>query len=376
MDSLRFWVEEMHVDGFRFDLAPSLARDEYYPDPNASLFKAIFQDPVLSRIKLIAEPWDVGPGGYMLGQFPAGWSEWNGKFRDASRAFWTGDSGALRDLAYRVTGSSDLFAARGRSPQASVNFVTAHDGFTLEDLVSYNLKHNLENGEENRDGASHNFSMNHGVEGPSKDPKIVASRTHHKRNLLATMYFAQGVPMLLGGDELGRSQRGNNNAYCLDNEVSWLDWTLDESAADLLQFVKRLAAIRSEHCALRRMSFFAGQPVGPSHLRDLVWYQHDGSEMTHAAWNSHESSSVALMFSNGSTEIAPSLREEWLVLMLNQSKLSTGFVIPAFQGDQLGSWHLELLTTEWETPAGFRMEAGETFNLEAESIALWSWKAR
>jgi isoamylase len=376
MDSLRYWVQEMHVDGFRFDLAPALARDAHYPDPNASLFKAIFQDPVLSNVKLIAEPWDVGPAGYMLGKFPTGWSEWNGRFRDASRAYWTGDSSALRDVAYRLTGSSDLFAEHGRSPQASVNFVTAHDGFTLEDLVSYNQRHNSENGEENRDGASLNFSVNHGVEGPTKDERILATRDRHKRNLLATMFLAQGVPMLLGGDEFGRTQRGNNNAYCHDNEVSWIDWSLDERASNLVQFVRRLAEIRSEHSALRRTSFFAGQPLGLLRRRDVVWYQHDGSEMTHAAWNAHELSSVALQFSNGSPANPATEEEEWLVLLLNQSKHNTGFVMPAYPTVRPGSWSLELLTTESETPEGVHLLAGETFNLEAESIALWSWQAR
>jgi isoamylase len=371
MDSLRYWVEEMHVDGFRFDLAPALARDAHHPDPNASLFKAIFQDPVLSKVKLIAEPWDVGPSGYMLGKFPSGWSEWNGRFRDASRAFWTGDTSALRDLAYRLTGSSDLFA--DRSPQASINFVTAHDGFTLEDLVSYNHKHNLENGEENRDGASLNFSTNHGIEGPTDDVRTIAARDRHKRNLLATIFLAQGVPMLLGGDEFGRSQRGNNNAYCLDNEVSWLHWNRDDRSDALLRYVQRLAILRSGRTALRRTSFFAGHPVGDSRSRDLIWYQHDGTEMTHAAWNAQGLSSVALLFSNWSAA-GESIEEEWLVLMLNQSTGTMGFVMPAHPGHKAGSWKLELLTTHQESPDDVYVETEATFDLAAESIALWAWQ--
>jgi glycogen operon protein len=254
--------------------------------------------------------------------------------------------------------------------------VTAHDGFTLEDLVSYNHKHNMVNGEENRDGANLNFSTNHGIEGPSKDPRVVAARARHKRNLLTTLFLAQGVPMLLGGDEMGRTQRGNNNAYCLDNEVTWLKWKLDGKASDHLRFVQRLASIRGEHRALRRTSFFAGQPLGLLRRRDLVWYQHDGSEMTHTAWNAHELSSVALLFSNGSPANPATEEEEWLVLVLNQSKLSTGFVMPDYPRDRPGSWCLELLTTEPETPDGVRLLAGETFNLEPESTALWSWQAR
>ena len=372
MDSLRYWVEEMHVDGFRFDLAPALARDAHYPDPSASLFKAIFQDPVLSSVKLIAEPWDVGPGGYMLGKFPSGWSEWNGKFRDAGRAFWTGDTNVLRDLAYRLTGSSDLFAENRRAPQSSINFVTAHDGFTLEDLVSFNHKHNFANGEDNRDGANLNFSTNHGVEGPTDEQRILDARDRHKRNLLATLFFAQGVPMLLGGDELGRTQRGNNNAYCFDDDLSWLNWQRSEREANLLRFVERLAKTRAKYGALRRTTFFAGQPIGAATRRDLVWYQHGGSEMTHAAWNSHVLSSVALLFSN-----EPSAEgDEWLVLMLNQSKHGTGFIMPGLPSDNFGTWRLELLTSEWVTPEEIRMNSGEIYNLDPESIALWTWEPR
>jgi isoamylase len=370
MDSLRFWVEEMHVDGFRFDLAPALARDVHYPDPNASLFKAIFQDPVLSSVKLIAEPWDVGPGGYMLGKFPSGWSEWNGKFRDSSRAFWTGDTNVLRDLAYRLTGSSDLFAEHRRPPQSSINFVTAHDGFTLEDLVSYNHKHNFANGEDNRDGANLNFSTNHGVEGPTDEQRILDTRDRHKRNLLATLFFAQGVPMLLGGDEFGRTQRGNNNAYCFDDGVSWLNWKFDERGEKLLRFVERLAKIRAEYSALRRKTFFAGQPLGATKRRDLVWYQQDGSEMTHAAWNSHVLTSVALLFSN---EPSDEVDEEWLLLMVNQSKHGTAFIMPGPPDDDFGTWRLEMLTTESVTPEGVRMNSGEAYNLDPESFALWIW---
>jgi glycogen operon protein len=374
MDSLRYWVEEMHVDGFRFDLAPALARDAHNPDPNASLFKAIFQDPILSGVKLIAEPWDLGPSGYMLGKFPRGWSEWNDKFRDAARAFWIRDPSALHDLAYRLTGSSDVFAELGKSPSASVNFVTAHDGFTLEDLVSYRQKHNLVNGEENKDGSNHNFSVNHGIEGPTDDAKVLASRDRHKRNLLATLFFAQGVPMLLGGDELGRTQLGNNNAYCLDSEVGWFDWSLDERDEAILRFVQRLAMLRAKLRAVRRRSFFCGKSVGPWHERDLVWYQHDGSEMTHAAWNAHELSSAALRFSADVKTDEMVSDEDWLVIMLNQSLHMTPFVMPNHPGLGPGKWRLELLTTESDTPNGVAVSPGESYGLDAESIALWSWQ--
>ena len=261
MDSLRYWVLEMHVDGFRFDLASALARGAYDVDRLSTFFEVIHQDPVISRVKLIAEPWDLGDGGYQVGRFPAGWAEWNGRYRDAVRRYWRGEPGRVADLAYRLTGSSDLYQSDGRRPYASVNFVTAHDGFTLADLVSYHVKHNEANGESNRDGSDENLSWNGGVEGPTADPAVLALRERQQRNFLSTLLLSQGVPMLCGGDEMGRSQRGNNNAYCQDNELAWLDWGLDRQAERLLGFTRRLIALRHAHPEFHRRKFFQGRPL-------------------------------------------------------------------------------------------------------------------
>ena len=247
MDSLRYWVLEMHVDGFRFDLASTLARELYEVDRLGAFFDIVHQDPVLSQVKLIAEPWDLGEGGYQVGNFPVLWAEWNGIYRDAVRGYWRGDAGLIDDLAYRLTGSSDLYERGGRRPYASINFITAHDGFTLRDLVSYNEKHNEANGEENRDGHEHNISSNYGVEGPTDDPQVLALRARQQRNFLATLLLSQGVPMLQAGDEISRTQSGNNNAYCQDNEISWLDWDLDDEKKKLLEFTRRLIRFRQEH---------------------------------------------------------------------------------------------------------------------------------
>jgi glycogen operon protein len=289
MDSLRYWVEEMHVDGFRFDLATTLARDADGDgfDPHAGFFKAIGQDPVLSRVKLIAEPWDLGDGGYRLGEFPAGWSEWNDRFRDTARRFWRGDGGQTGELASRLTGSSDLFASHRRRPWASVNFVTSHDGFTLADLVAYREKRNDANDEGNRDGTDANWSANYGVEGPTDDPAILETRARQVRNLLATLLLAQGVPMLTAGDEFGRSQGGNNNAYCQDNPTSWIDWSLAETeeGGRLLAFVCKLITLRRDHVAFRRQHFFDGDPVGQDGAKDIVWLRPDGGELTGDDWD-------------------------------------------------------------------------------------------
>ncbi len=285
-DSLRYWVEEMHVDGFRFDLAPALAREDHGFARNAAFFKALAQDPVLSRVKMIAEPWDVGLGGYQLGSFPPGWSEWNGKYRDVVRKYWRGDMGMLPELASRLAGSSDLFEHQGRRPRASVNFVTVHDGFTLTDLVSYNQKHNEANGEDNRDGADDNASWNSGAEGPTDDPDILNLRERQKRNLLATLLLSLGVPLVLAGDEHGRTQGGNNNAYCQDNEVSWLDWN-GRGPRDLAleEFVKTVLRLRRRHPAFRRDAFYRGQPVDSSGRKDIAWIKPDGHEMRPEDWS-------------------------------------------------------------------------------------------
>ncbi len=284
MDSLRYWVLEMHVDGFRFDLASALARELHAVNQLAAFFDIIHQDPVLSRVKLIAEPWDLGEGGYQVGRFPTGWAEWNGRYRDAIRAYWKGGGGQLGELAFRLTGSSDLYNHSGRRPTASVNFVTAHDGFTLADLVSYEHKHNEANGEDNRDGHDHNLSWNCGAEGPSDDPGINALRARQARNFLATLLVSQGVPMLQAGDEMGRTQQGNNNAYAQDNATSWLDWNLDEPKRALLEFTSRLIAIRQGNPVFRRRRFFHGRPIRGEGVKDIVWLSADGNEMTDEEW--------------------------------------------------------------------------------------------
>jgi glycogen operon protein len=283
MDSLRYWVLEMHVDGFRFDLASTLAREFYDVDRLSTFFDLVQQDPVISQVKLIAEPWDVGPGGYQVGNFPPLWTEWNGKYRDTVRDFWRGRPGTLGEFGYRLSGSSDLYQDDGRRPYASINFVTAHDGFTLTDLVSYNNKHNEANGENNRNGADDNRSWNCGVEGPTDDPEVVALRARQRRNMLATLLLSQGVPMLLHGDELGRTQRGNNNAYCQDNELSWVDWSSADQ--ELFAFTAALIAMRREHPVFRRRRFFAGRPIrGGDDLRDIAWFTESGKEMTEHDW--------------------------------------------------------------------------------------------
>jgi glycogen operon protein len=285
MDSLRYWVTEMHVDGFRFDLASALAREFYDVDRLATFFEVVQQDPVVSQVKLIAEPWDVGPGGYQVGNFPPLWTEWNGKFRDTVRDFWRGEPATLGEFASRITGSSDLYQDDGRRPYASINFVTAHDGFTLNDLVSYNEKHNEANGEDNRDGEDHNRSWNCGVEGPTDDEEILELRRRQRRNLMATMLLSQGVPMIVNGDEFGRTQNGNNNAYCQDNEVSWVDWSLLESNVELVEFTSALAAFRKAHPVFRRKRFFAGRPIRKGEeLRDIAWFTPSGEEMTEQNW--------------------------------------------------------------------------------------------
>jgi len=294
MDSLRYWIEEMHVDGFRFDLASALARGLHEVDRLGAFFDLIQQDPVVSRVKLIAEPWDVGDGGYQVGNFPPLWSEWNGKYRDWIRDYWRGEPRSLPELGQRITGSSDLYQENGRFPHASINFVTVHDGFTLRDLVSYNDKHNEANGEGSRDGESHNRSWNCGAEGPTDDAEVNRLRRRQQRNLLATMFLSQGVPMLLGGDELGRTQRGNNNAYCQDNEISWFDWATADT--ELLEFTRQLAALRRVHPVFRRRGWFQGKPIrhggGKTELPDVGWLAPDGAEMTDEHWGSDLSRSL------------------------------------------------------------------------------------
>jgi len=299
MDSLRYWVTEMHVDGFRFDLASTLAREFYEVDRLATFFELVQQDPTVSQVKLIAEPWDVGPGGYQVGNFPPQWTEWNGKYRDTVRDFWRGEGASIDEFAYRLTGSSDLYEHTARRPVASINFVIAHDGFTLRDLVSYNEKHNEANGEDNNDGESHNRSWNCGVEGPTDDPEINALRAQQERNFMATLLLSQGVPMMCHGDELGRTQGGNNNGYCQDNEITWIDWsTVDEG---LLDFTRAVAELRANHPVFRRRRFFSGKPVGRrgvAGLPDIAWFSPDGTEMSGEDWEAGFAKSLTV-FLNG-----------------------------------------------------------------------------
>ncbi|QZT56874.1 MULTISPECIES: glycogen debranching protein GlgX [Mycolicibacterium] len=295
MDSLRYWVTEMHVDGFRFDLASTLAREFYDVDRLSTFFELVQQDPTVSQVKLIAEPWDVGPGGYQVGNFPPQWTEWNGKYRDTVRDFWRGEPATLDEFAYRLTGSADLYEHTARRPVASINFVVAHDGFTLRDLVSYNEKHNEANGEDNNDGESHNRSWNCGVEGPSDDPEVLALRSKQERNFLTTLLLSQGVPMICHGDELGRTQGGNNNGYCQDNEITWIDWASADT--ELLDFTRMVSRLRAEHPVFRRRRFFSGKPVGrrgQAGLPDIAWFTPEGAEMTGEDWGSGFAKSVGV----------------------------------------------------------------------------------
>src|SRR5579885_378779 len=285
MDNLRYWILEMHVDGFRFDLAATLARELHDVDRLSAFFDIIHQDPVISQVKLIAEPWDVGEGGYQVGKFPVLWAEWNGKYRDTVRRYWKGDEGQLSDLGYRLTGSSDLYQHDGRKPSASINFITCHDGFTLHDLVSYNGKHNEANGENNQDGANDNNSWNCGAEGPTDDAAIKALRARQKRNLMATLFLSQGVPMICGGDELGHTQNGNNNAYCQDNELTWLNWELNDEQKAFLDFVRQATQLRKDHPVFRRRDFLQGHPLRGEGIKDISFFEPSGQEMTDEAWN-------------------------------------------------------------------------------------------
>jgi glycogen operon protein len=348
-DSLRYWVTEMHVDGFRFDLATTLGRmgsGEF--SPSAPLFQIINQDPVLSRVKLIAEPWDVGLGGYQVGHFPAPWREWNGKYRDALRRYWKGDESLTGEVGYRLAGSSDLFQEARRRPQASINFVTAHDGFTLHDLVTYSYKHNEANGEHNRDGADDNQAWNCGVEGETENPEVLALRERQKRNLLASLFLSQGVPMLVAGDELGRTQGGNNTAYCQDNALSWVDWNLDARRKALLEFTSRLIHFRHRQPVLQRRRFFQGEHIWGSHFKDLTWYRPDGTEMAQADWDKPFVRSLAFLL-GGDAIPTPDERGQrvfgaGLLVLLNAHHEPVRFTVP--QAPQGRQWVLELYTAD------------------------------
>jgi glycogen operon protein len=368
-DSLRYWVTDMHVDGFRFDLAPVLVRGYEAGQPSA-FFEIIQQDPVLSKVKLIAEPWDASPDGYQLGQFPTGWSEWNGAFRDCVRRFWRGDPGQVPELASRLTGSSDIYAPSGRRTYASVNFVTCHDGFTLTDLVSYDNKHNEANGEENRDGAQDDASRNWGAEGPTDSARIQRARDRMKRNFLTTLLFAQGVPMVLGGDEIGRSQQGNNNAYCQDNEVSWLDWDIGESGYDMCDFVRDLIAVLKGNPILRRRGFFTGTVVPGTSTKDVTWIRANGQEMTEEEWSDPNNQSIGmLLFGQAADEVdsrGRSAPADSLLLLLNAGARSHSYTLPRMENP--GLWE-ELVNTARPGPYARQMR-NDAVNLTAHSSIL------
>ncbi len=371
MDSLRYWVLEMHVDGFRFDLAATLARELHEVDRLGAFLDIIHQDPVLSQVKLIAEPWDLGEGGYQVGKFPVGWAEWNDRYRDAVRAYWKGDGGLIGELAYRVTGSSDLYASSGRRPYASVNFVTAHDGFTLQDLVSYSQKHNEANGEENRDGNNNNLSWNCGVEGPTDDPEINALRARQKRNFLATMFLSQGVPMMLAGDGVGHSQKGNNNAYCQDNEISWIDW--EHADLQLLEFARQLIALRKKHPVFRRRKFFQGRSIKGAGIKDIQWLHPAGREMTDEEWKQESARCLGVFLAGEglgeADERGQPVTDNSFVLLLNAHHENVDFLLPGLDAQK--SW-VTLVDTSCQTTRlnNSRHVGSSKYPLQARSLAL------
>ena len=373
MDSLRYWVIEMHVDGFRFDLASTLAREFYDVDRLSAFFDLVQQDPVISQVKLIAEPWDVGEGGYQVGNFPGLWTEWNGKYRDTVRDYWRGEPATLGEFASRLTGSSDLYEASSRRPSASINFVVAHDGFTLNDLVSYNEKHNLANGEDNRDGESHNRSWNCGVEGPTDDPDITALRCRQMRNFWATLMVSQGTPMIAHGDEFGRTQQGNNNVYCQDSELSWMDWSLLDKNADLLAFARKVTNLRKNHAVFRRRRFFEGEPIRTGdEVRDIAWLTAGGQEMTHDDWNMGLDKCVAV-FLNGDAITAPDARGERVVddsflLCFNAHSSEVEFVTP--HDDYAQEWTVDLDTNDPVGDADLVVAAEEKILVPSRSLLI------
>ncbi len=371
MDSLRYWVIEMHVDGFRFDLATALARELYNVNRLSAFFEVINQDPILSQVKLIAEPWDVGPGGYQVGNFPIGWAEWNGKYRDAVRSYWKGDGGFIGELAYRLTGSSDLYEHTGRRPFSSINFVTCHDGFTLHDLVSYNGKHNEANLEHNNDGENDNRSWNCGVEGPTPDPEIRRLRERQKRNFLALLLLSQGVPMITAGVEFGHTQDGNNNAYCQDNELSWLNWDLDDDSAALLDFVRMLVRIRRQHPSFRRSHFFHGRAIKGVDIKDITWLTPDGREMTDQEWNQSFARCLGLYLAGAALgeddDQGRPIRDDDFILLINSHHEPVPFLISVHPDP--GVWRV-LLDTSFQTLGEETFGAEKVFPLAARSLAL------
>ncbi|HCO43428.1 glycogen debranching protein GlgX [Immundisolibacter sp.] len=371
MDSLRYWVTEMHVDGFRFDLASALARELYEVDRLGAFFDVLHQDPVLSQVKLIAEPWDLGMGGYQVGNFPPGWAEWNDRYRDTMRAYWKGDGGLIGEFAQRFTGSSDLYEPSGRTPNASVNFITAHDGFTLHDLVSHNDKHNEANLEDNRDGTDNNLSWNCGAEGPTDDEAINALRARQKRNLLATLLLSQGVPMLVAGDEMGRTQGGNNNAYCQDNAISWLDW--EHTDAELVAFVQRLIELRRSHPVFHRRHFFQGQSIHGAEIKDIHWLKPDGTDMSDHEWG-HDFARCLGVYLSGEALTERDrrghlLRDDNFLVLFNAHHDTLAFQLPAARPG--GRWHVLLDTSHAQGLDADGYYAGyDSYPLTGRSLAL------
>jgi glycogen operon protein len=376
MDSLRYWVTEMHVDGFRFDLAATLARELHDVSKLSPFFESIHQDPTLANVKLIAEPWDVGEGGYQVGQFPVLWAEWNGKYRDTVRRFWRGDPSELSDFAYRLTGSPDLYQFDGRRPYASINFITAHDGFTLCDLVSYNQKHNEANKEDNKDGSDSNDSWNMGVEGPTDDPAINALRERQMRNFLATLMLSQGVPMVAGGDEVARSKKGNNNTYCQDNELTWHDWNLDERRKRLLEFTAWLIHLRLSHPNLHRRKFFQDRPIrkegDSTNLMDIAWFNTDGKQVSDEVWQTSWNRAVCV-FLNGKTldmtdEEGHPIMDNNFLLIVNAAQDGVEFTLPACETG--GQWSQIMSTENIEQPFKER-EPSKTVIAGGRSLLLF-----
>jgi len=370
MDSLRYWVTEMHVDGFRFDLAATLARELHAVDRLSGFFDLMRQDPTIKQVKLIAEPWDVGEGGYQVGNFPIGWSEWNGKYRDTVRDYWRGVDQTLPEFANRLTGSSDLYANDGRKPYASINFVTAHDGFTLADLTSWNEKHNDANGENNADGEDNNRSWNCGAEGPTDDPEVNALRARQRRNFLATLFLSQGIPMLLGGDEIGRTQQGNNNAYCQDNELSWLDW--QQADEDLLEFTRSLVRLRKDHPVFHRRKWFQDRPLRGPDVNEIAWFRPDGEAMSDEDWDTWFAKSLGV-FLNG--QAIPSrdaqgqpIVDDSFYLMFNAHHEAVEFRLP---GEAWGhEWQVELDTSAEGAPPADGLPAFGSYNVQPRTLAV------
>jgi glycogen operon protein len=370
MDSLRYWVVEMHVDGFRFDLAASLAREFFEVDKLATFFDIIAQDPVLSQVKLIAEPWDLGPGGYQVGNFPHLWTEWNGRYRDTVRKFWKGDDGMLSDLGFRLTGSSDLYENSDRKPLASINFITCHDGFTLRDLVTYQKKHNQLNKEENRDGADENHAWNCGVEGPSEDPDINTLRIRQMKNMLATLMLSQGVPMIFSGDEFGRSKQGNNNTYCQDNELSWISWEPDDEAKDLHEFTMMLIKLRKAHPTFRRKKFFQGKMLLGGLARDLHWIRPDGSEMGENDWNNNWTRTLGLLIPGGGIDDVnrrgKRIIDDTFFLLMNGHYEPVTFKLPRAKA----MWHRVFDTSDPDMSPKI-LQPRASYLLQSRSLALF-----